>query len=134
MAADVGSMFQYWKKFDLRRLQVSLSRSAHCGKTRAAQTVRASAPQTRALRGGCVSRASPGRFARGSRSFIVLVAVHTANVLILIGSRFVLLVEISGVCRGYSGAGRNGSVGTLRQRVESVSKSYEATAVSSMSR
>uniref|UniRef100_A0A0E9RHB4 Uncharacterized protein n=1 Tax=Anguilla anguilla TaxID=7936 RepID=A0A0E9RHB4_ANGAN len=23
MAADVGSMFQYWKKFDLRRLQVS---------------------------------------------------------------------------------------------------------------
>uniref|UniRef100_A0A671RQP5 Cux N-terminal domain-containing protein n=1 Tax=Sinocyclocheilus anshuiensis TaxID=1608454 RepID=A0A671RQP5_9TELE len=22
MAADVGSMFQYWKKFDLRRLQV----------------------------------------------------------------------------------------------------------------
>lgn len=24
MAADVGSMFQYWKKFDLRRLQVSI--------------------------------------------------------------------------------------------------------------
>lgn len=23
MAADVGSMFEYWKKFDLRRLQVS---------------------------------------------------------------------------------------------------------------
>jgi len=26
MAADVGSMFQYWKKFDLRRLQVSAFR------------------------------------------------------------------------------------------------------------
>ncbi|XP_029295678.1 homeobox protein cut-like 2 [Cottoperca gobio] len=25
MAADVGSMFQYWKKFDLRRLQRELN-------------------------------------------------------------------------------------------------------------
>ncbi|XP_039628108.1 homeobox protein cut-like 2 [Polypterus senegalus] len=25
MAADVGSMFQYWKKFDLRRLQKELN-------------------------------------------------------------------------------------------------------------
>uniref|UniRef100_A0A3Q4H2N4 Cux N-terminal domain-containing protein n=3 Tax=Pseudocrenilabrinae TaxID=318546 RepID=A0A3Q4H2N4_NEOBR len=28
MAADVGSMFQYWKKFDLRRLQRELNSAA----------------------------------------------------------------------------------------------------------
>ncbi|CAG02480.1 unnamed protein product, partial [Tetraodon nigroviridis] len=56
MAADVGSMFQYWKKFDLRRLQVSASPRARASFRRAAPRPR-SPPRPVPFWGQCAAEA-----------------------------------------------------------------------------